>query len=130
MVKKIAALGGRRYPWAKWFLKDRFTLKVGRDFNGHAYTMAEQVRRKAYQLGRRVKVTISSDQMALTVSTLKGPLRSSTRLQPGQKQAQLVSADDVIDRLSQKKGTSHADEKPQTRKANRRQSTSAGCRVA
>jgi hypothetical protein len=58
---------GRRYPWDQWLSRGKVTLVAGKDFNGRADTMAQQVRAAASKRGLSISVTISQDNSTLTV---------------------------------------------------------------
>ena len=66
----------RRYPWEDWMALKEFTLTQGTDFNGRAYTMAQQIRTKVRKMGWPVSVNveISNNGKSLRVRLLdKGP---------------------------------------------------------
>jgi hypothetical protein len=63
---------GRRYPWKKWLASKSFSLFRGKDFNGRAYTMAQQVRNRVRGHATiRVSIEIADDDRSLTVHVLR-----------------------------------------------------------
>jgi len=61
---------GTRYPWEKWFSKNSFTLRAGKDFHSRTYSMAGQIRLAAARLGHQVSIKINREQTEITVMVL------------------------------------------------------------
>lgn len=83
---------GRRYPWAKWFARGSFVLRAGRDFNGRAYTMAQQVRTAAgsprFRLSVSIVISDDSGSIAVVVTGRLPPLKRRKR--PYRAQASII----------------------------------------
>lgn len=58
---------GVRYPWSKWFLRGRFTLRRGRDYECASHGMAQQVRNTAYKRGVTVSLEVGDDHVKVQV---------------------------------------------------------------
>lgn len=59
---------GRRYPWNRWFMRGRFCLRRGIDYEHHTHTMAQMIRNVASKRGLRVSIRIAPDGQSLTAS--------------------------------------------------------------
>ena len=46
----------RRYPWGKWLMRGRLSLRRGRDYDCGTKMMLQQLRNAACVLGRSVRV--------------------------------------------------------------------------
>jgi len=58
-----------KYPWDKWFSRNRFTLEKGKHFDCHLHSMIVQVRRAAVK--RRIKVKVEvRDESKLSVRVI------------------------------------------------------------
>ncbi len=62
----------RRYPWRRWFSMKSFHIEKGLDYNGHTYTMAQQIRNAAGnpKWAVKVSITVSEDGNSLNVTVL------------------------------------------------------------
>ncbi len=56
-----------RYPWDRWFVKDRFKLVKGKDYRCTTISMAQQVRNAAVQYGLKVAIDEVEDGLLVTV---------------------------------------------------------------
>lgn len=56
-----------RHPWDKWFSRNRFTLKKGRDYEGKSHAMGVQVRRKADQKNLSVSIFVEETKILVTI---------------------------------------------------------------
>lgn len=73
---------GRRYPWSIWFGKDSLILKRGKDYNGHGYTMAVQVRNAAHRYGIKVNIEVLDNGESLQVNVLGRKKQLNTSSKP------------------------------------------------
>ena len=67
IVEKRSRGRPRRYDWAELFERDRFTLRLGRDFDCRVSSVAAQVRSVASHRGRRVQVRKFVDRVEVRV---------------------------------------------------------------
>ncbi len=58
---------GRRYPWRKWFILDRFVLRRGRDYDCKTFSMAQAVYKAAARMRINIDIDIDEEDGALHV---------------------------------------------------------------